>query len=154
MRQYFLFFQMENNAVPKVFLHKLRQGHRDRAFHFACDQWIACFCAMDSMTALQNIPSESLGFSKGSAGMETSPQRPRLIPGLGVWGVHMECSSAELPCKCSSCIWGRGGSFTCSVIPSLGLLGKALVGSEISVVAFFHWGLELSDGERSGPACL
>lgn len=100
MRQYFLFFQMENNAIPKVFLHKLRQGHRDRAFHFACDQWIACFCAMDSMTAYKTFPVKAWALVREVLVWKQAHRDPGWFLALGsgvcTWNVLQQSSPASV----------------------------------------------------------
>lgn len=110
-----------------------------------------CYGQHDCFT---KCSSESLGLNKGSASMETNPQRARLTPGLGLWCGKGTFSSSEPSCKCSYCIWGRGGSSRGSVIPaSMGFLGKVLAGLEIFMVALFHCSLEFGGSDRSGPAC-
>lgn len=69
------FFFMETNAVPKVCLHKLRQRHRDRDFHSA-EQWIACSCAVGSMTALQSAPSETWTSGREGLQWKQTPREP------------------------------------------------------------------------------
>lgn len=108
---------------------------------------------MDTMTALQSVHSESLGFwVREVLVWKQALREPGWLLALGS-AVHMEHFLEQSPPASVHIALGAGVAITYSAIPAcMGFLGKVFVGLEVSVVAFFHWSLELSDSDRRGPA--